>query len=120
MALVVLALWGLAVMHCKLEVLPGFGFLKSCCFADSASSSPKNCEDDGCGAVEDGGYRAEEQNATAPQPPLILTLVSPELEEPILELAGACFSDSQSPELSRFWQFSYRAALPPRAPSLIS
>jgi hypothetical protein len=120
MALVVLALWGLAVMHCKLEVLPGFGFLKSCCFADSASSSPKNCESDGCGAVEDGGYRAEEQNATAPQPLLILALVSPELEKPILELAGACFSDSQSPKLSQFWQFSYRAALPPRAPSLVS
>jgi hypothetical protein len=121
MALVVLVLWGLAVMHCKLEALPGFGFLKSCCFADSAPSSPKNCESDGCGAVEDGGYRAEEQNAAAPQPLLFLVLNSRVMEEPSPETLVVRFSESHAPpELSQFWQFSYRAALPPRAPSLDS
>lgn len=120
-ALTVLALWGLAAMHCKLEVLPGLDFLKSCCFADSSASSPKPCESDGCGAVEDGSYRAEEQNAAAPQPLLILALISPMIEAPLPEIPGICFSESQAPsELSRFWQFSYRAALPPRAPSFVS
>jgi len=121
-AVVVLALWGLAAMHCKLEVLPGLDFLKkSCCFADSAPSSPKNCESDGCGAVEYGSYRAEEQNAAAPQPLLILALISPVMEAPLPALPGVCFSESQAPpELHRIWQFSYRTALPPRAPSFAS
>jgi hypothetical protein len=120
-ALTVMALWGLAAMHCKLEVLPGLDFLKSCCFADSSPSSSKNCESDGCGAVEDGSYRAEEQNAAAPQPLLILALISPVIEAPLPEISGVCFSDCKAaPDLSRFWQFSYRAALPPRAPTFVS
>jgi len=120
-ALTVLALWGLAAMHCKLEALPGLGFLRSCCFVDSAPSSPRDCESDGCGDVEDGSYRAEEQKAAAPQPPLMLALMSPVLEAPLPDLPGVCFSVSQAPpELPRFWQFSDRAALPPRAPSLVA
>jgi hypothetical protein len=120
-ALTVLALWGLAAMHCKLEILPGLDFLKSCCFADSSPSSPKNCESDGCDAVEDGSYLAQEQIVAAPQPLLFPVWISPVMQAPLPELASACFSGFQTPpELARFWQFSYRAALPPRAPSFVS
>jgi hypothetical protein len=118
---VVLALWGLAAMHCKLEVLPGFDFLKSCCFVGSAPSSPKSCEGDGCCAVENGSYLAEEQSAAAPQPLLIPALLPAVIEAPLLEFSGICFSESKAPpELSRFWQFSYRAARLARAPSLVT
>ena len=118
-ALIVLGLWGLAAMHCKLETVPGFDFLKTCCFADSAPSSPKNCESDGCGAVEDGSYRAEEQTASAPQPLLILALLSSVIEAPMPELQAHAFVVPQSPpELPNHWQFFHRTALPPRAPSL--
>jgi len=120
-ALTVLALWGLAAMHCKLEAVPGFGFLKSCCFVDSAPSSAGDCESDGCGAVEDGGYRAEEQTASAPQPVLILALFSPVIEARLPELQAPPSAASESPpELTKIWQFSHRTALPPRAPSIVS
>lgn len=120
-ALIVLALWGLAAMHCKLEGVPGFDFLKSCCFVDSAPSSAKDCESDGCGAVEDGGYRAEEQTASAPQPLLILALLSSVVEAPMPELQTHSFVvPKYPPELPKVWQFSHRTALPPRAPSIAS
>ena len=120
-ALAVLGVWVLAAMHCRLEAVPGFGFLKSCCFVDSAPSSAGDCESDGCGAVEDGGYRAEEQTASAPQPVLILALFSPVIEARLPELQAPPSAASESPpELTKIWQFSHRTALPPRAPSIVS
>lgn len=117
-ALTTLALWGLSAMHCKLEALPGMEFLKICCFVDSVPSSPKDCESDGCGEVEDGVYRIEEQTASAPQPLLILALLSLAIEAPMPELQVCSFVASRPPpELPRTWQFSYRTALPARAPS---
>ena len=120
-ALTVLALWSLAAMHCKLEVLPGLDFLKSCCFADSAASSPHGCESDGCGPVEDGSYRAEEETASAPQPLLVLAGLSAVIGAPLAEARARCLVASHPPpDLSPPWQFSFRAALPVRAPSSIS
>jgi hypothetical protein len=120
-AVIVLALWGLAAMHCKLEALPGLDFLRSCCFAESAPSVPEDCESDGCGAVEDGDYRAEERTDFAPQPLFILGLPSSGIEAPMSDLDVCCFVASESPpELPKAWQFSHRTALAPRAPSLAS
>lgn len=120
-AVMVLALWGLAAMHCKLEVLPGLDFLQSCCFVDSAPCSARDCESDGCRDVEDGSYRAEERKAAAPQPLPLPALVSPLVEAPLPELQTHSFAASESPpELPRLWQFSHRTALPPRAPSIAS
>ena len=120
-AMLTLALWGLAAMHCTLEGVPGFGFLKSCCFVDSAPAAPQDCEDDGCGEVEDGQYRSEEQTVSAPVPLLVLSFLLPVWEatapparpQPVLP-------SGSPPELPRAWQFSYRTALPPRAPSLVA
>ncbi len=117
----VLALWGLATMHCRLEAVPGMEFLKSCCFTDSSSHGPTDCESDGCSAVEDGKYRAEEQNASAPHPVLVATLLSTAIEALLPELEAHPFTAAKPPpELPRSWQFSFRTALPPRAPSLIA
>jgi len=116
-----LALWGLASMHCTLEGVHGLDFLKSCCFVDSAPSAPQDCEGDGCGEVEDGQYRPEEQTASAPQPLIVLALLSSVFEVPLPELQAALFVASESPpELPRVWQFSHRTALPPRAPSFVA
>jgi hypothetical protein len=120
-ALTVLAFWSLAAMHCKLEAVPGFDFLKTCCFVDSVPASPIDCETDGCGAVEDGNYRSEEQTASAPQPLLILALLSSLVGAPMPELQAHSFVVPQvPPEFSKVWQFSHRTALPPRAPSIAS
>jgi len=120
-AMLTLALYGLAALHCTLEGVPGFDFLKSCCFADSTPAVPPDCGDDGCGPVEDGSYRVEEQTTSAPQPPLILILQIPAFDALFSELeAVVSIAPESPPELPKFWQFSYRTALPPRAPSSLA
>jgi hypothetical protein len=119
-AVLALVLYGLASMHCILEGVPGFDFLKTCCFVDSGAANSKDCESDEC-VVESGNYRAEEQTASAPQPLLLLALFSLAIEAPMPEPQVASLVASESPpELSKVWQFSHRTALPPRAPSLAS
>jgi hypothetical protein len=118
-ALTVLALWGLAAMHCQLEAVPGLEFFKSCCLVESAASSPNDCESEGCCEVEDSSYRPEEQAAAVPQPFLVSALLSPVIEVPLPELqADSVIASPSPPELPKVWQFSQRTALPPRAPSL--
>ncbi len=120
-ALIVLALWGLAVVHCKLEVLPGLDFLKISCVAGLSQSSLKHCEGDGCGAVEDGGCEVEDETVSAPQPLLNFALLTSLIEAPLPELQTCRFVASHTPpDILRIWQFSYRTALPARAPSLVS
>ena len=115
-----LVLYGLASMHCVLESVPGFDFLKTCCFVDTGASSPKNCESDQC-VVENGDYRAEEQSVSAAQPLLLLALLSPAIEVSLPESHVASLVASESPpELPKVWQFSHRTALPARAPSIVS
>ena len=118
-ALSVLVLWGLAAMHCRLEAVPGFGFLKSCCFLDSASASQEDCKSDACGEVEDGVYRVEERKAVAPQPLLLLALAPLVVATPVPEPQAHLLVDSPPwTERPNAWQFSQRAALSPRAPSI--
>lgn len=119
-AMLALVLYGLASMHCILEGVPGFDFLKTCCFVDSGAANSKDCESDEC-VVESGDYRAEEQTVSAPQPLLLLALLSSVIEAPLPEPQVASLAASESPpELSRVWQFSHRTALPVRAPSVAS
>jgi len=120
-AMLTLALWGPASMHCTLEALPGLDFLKTCCFADAAPSAHNGCESDGCGAVEDGGYRAEDQPVSAPLPLLVLAALTSAPAATRLEFQARFVVGSLAPpELPQAWQFSYRTALPPRAPSLVA
>lgn len=115
-----LVLYGLASMHCILEGVPGLDFLKTCCFVDSAPSAPQDCESDEC-VVENANYRVEEQSVAAPQPLLLLALLSSAIEAPLPEPQVASLVASESPpELQKVWQFSHRTALPVRAPSLAS
>jgi hypothetical protein len=117
-AMLTLVVYGVASMHCVLEGVPGLGFLQTCCFVDSAPSAPQDCESDGCSPVEGGKYRPEEQTASAPQPRLVLALLSAVIEARLPELQSPSFLASESPpELPRVWQFSQRTALPPRPPS---
>ena len=96
-AMLTLAVWGLAAMHCQLEGVPGLDFLKCCCFVEAASSPPQDCQNSSCGEVEKGNYRAEEQNLSAPQPLLLLALLSSVIEVPLPEPQVASLVASESP-----------------------
>ncbi len=116
-----LALWGMAMTHCDLEHLPAFEFLACCTHPDTAPHQDQDCEQDGCAAVESGLYKIDEQPVLLPTPVFVLSLFLPLLDEvaPASVPSGGAL-DSAPPELLRIWQFSFRTALPPRAPSFVS
>jgi hypothetical protein len=112
-------LWLPITMHCKLELVPGMDLLKTCCFVDSATSLPPDCDNDGCSAVEDGNYRTEQQTASAPQP-LLQVACLPAVIAALMPAEERCNSPLlfPRPDIPNAWQFTLRAALPPRAPSI--
>jgi hypothetical protein len=70
--------------------------------------------------VEDGKYRAEEQTTRAPQPPLVLAGGTRTGEDALPELRSCALpAVGPPPDLPKGWQFRFRAALLPRAPSFI-
>ncbi len=122
LTLLLVALWPLVTSHCSLEHMPGLEFL-AC--ADEAAAAPhqeNDCETDSCASVESGFYKTEDGRQVVPTPPLA---ASPFLTAGLLEAAqpataGCIVFDSAPPELPKVWQFSHRAAAPPRAPSFVS
>jgi hypothetical protein len=124
-AVAIATLWVAAGSHCRLEILPGFEFL-SCCQHSAVEKNPthheKDCEHDGCAAIELGFYK-QATPQPAPLKPLLL-FVAWLMPLPHNGQAGdsACLvpASSSPPDLPRIWQFSQRTALPPRAPSIVS
>jgi hypothetical protein len=118
MAVVALALWGLATMHCDLEHVPGLKFLAWCHSPDAAA---KQTSDDGCCVVESALYKVEQHEVVVPMPVLALSLLLPAWEmTSALSEPQPVRLDFSPAELPRLWQFFYRTALPPRAPSSIA
>lgn len=122
--LMLAAFWLLAVNHCKLEEIPWLSFL-TCCDHEESSKGPHHdddCETDGCATVEEGLYKSEDSTPLLPAPLFVAALISPlpSLEEFNPSPGRSYLLTAASPELSRTWHFSFRAAAPPRAPSLIS
>jgi len=116
-----LGLWLAATNHCRLEQIPGLGFL-SCC-EEGGNSQDNDCQTDGCASLEDGLYKTENSQVHVVTPVFVL------LEFPVLQgnhvvrgdESGRCVRvNFAPPEFAKTWQFSSRAAAPPRAPSLAS
>ena len=119
-ALVVL--WVPMTMHCSLESsLPGMEFLACCPDEEGAPHQDSDCEDDACAVVESGSYKTENNRVAVPTPTLVPALFLtplPSLDAiPAVDLVAF---DASPPELRTTWQFSFRAALRPRAPSFVS
>jgi hypothetical protein len=118
-------LWVAASFHCRLEVLTGFAFL-SCCQHSESEQSPahheKECDDDGCAAVERGFYKSETPQDAPVMPLLALDAWLSPLPDEWQSSAFDFFvsSSSSPPEFSKAWQFFQRTAMPPRAPSFVS
>jgi hypothetical protein len=121
LVIAVLVLFGLASVHCRLEVLPGFSFLQGCCSEQGTRSAPSDCGSDEC-SIEQGGYRLEESAPICPLPvlgPAVGTLAWAQVPEPLTP-ALARIESVAPPELFTSWRFSRRVALSPRAPSFLS
>jgi hypothetical protein len=121
-ALVLLLVWGAATWHCALEQVPGLEFLRCCQHPGKAPHQDNDCTEDACATVETGFYQLEENPMLSPALSLLSTLAAQEWKieacaYPVLESAPV---SSVPPELARLWLFYCRAALPPRAPCLVT
>ncbi len=119
LAVLVVALYGLAMVHCDLEQVPGLEFLSSCHTQEGNTNQEQDCGTDQCSIVETGLYKVEEHASVVPAPLWVLSLVLPPWEATPPAATPRLMSLSDiPPEFPRIWQFSHRAALLPRAPSL--
>lgn len=121
----ILAFWALMTNHCRLELISGLEFLACSPQSEPTPHQPSDCGDENntCATVESGLYKAEDSQIVAAKAPVMAVAFAcailfdiTALESPTRPIAP----ESSPPELVRAWQFSFRAALPPRAPSLLS
>ncbi len=119
-AVVLLALWVPITSHCLLERVSGLPFLA--CASDDATKG--NCDDDadGCQTVESASYRTEDSQPVVADFTFAIALLAPAVSfasPPLKDSAVALFAEPPS-DLPSAWQFTFRTALPPRAPSFAS
>lgn len=117
-AILLLALWLPATLHCSLE---NVGLFPQTCADDCAGE--RNHAPDGCGTVEDGSYRPAGNTLQVTTPDLYACLG--DLYLPPLQTAPECASAiergeslGESRNWISSWQFVRRLAPPSRAPSL--
>ena len=118
------AFWVLVTNHCRLENIPGFAFLACETPVDASPHQPSDCGDeDACADVESGLYKSEDNYVAGKRVELASApfafALNPHIPSP--ELATKHIPPESVPqELAHTWQFSFRTALSPRAPSVIS
>jgi hypothetical protein len=119
-AVVLLALWLPATRCCTLEGAGVSGFA-DCCIDEGTDSQPEQpCDGDTCCQLEKGIYKLEQVSIgiSAPEISVPGDLVNALMADHDVSIASA--PSSSPPDLPVSWQFSYRAALPARAPSIAS
>lgn len=116
--------WSMITSHCGLESIPGLSFLACKSEAATSSHQPSDCGDsDNCDTVESGHYKTQDSHLALGKAPLLTKAPILAVLLNLETIAPAIISARQElapPELSPSWQFQFRTALPPRAPSILS
>lgn len=113
--------WVPLTAHCEIEILTGLEVLSCSSMEASAPPSDSHCGGNTCCEWESGQYRLPQGQPTVAAPllavlPQVLAVVTK--EAPVAEVD--CPQADTPPESQKPWQFSLRAALPVRAPSMAS
>jgi hypothetical protein len=114
-------LWLPASAHCQMKTITGLEFLE-CAVQAQTPDGCTDCDDCGCCAVEKSQYKSNQARITIPSPdllPLLPTALADITDRLCDEASAADFAGAQ-PELPQCWQFVFRTASPPRAPSFVS
>lgn len=114
-------LWAPMASHCLLESSLSLTSLSCCGHQDVAGPHENDCHSDACDTVESAQYKTAQQRLTVPLPKLQLHFETAPLASATFEPVVGLFPEHPSapPNLSSAWRFTCRAALPPRAPSLV-
>ena len=123
-AVVVMAVWLFATQHCGLEAAGLFADHDEAVEGSSCCSTSGGCENDGCATVEEGDYRPDQSALVISAPVLsvdaflvLSDLMS--LQRLQAEIPLPCDAFERPRDWVTTWQFVQRAALSPRAPSLV-
>jgi hypothetical protein len=120
-ALLLAVFWMPLTSHCNLEQLPGLQFLACGDQSDQTPHTNTGCGESACASVESGLYKTEERPNTLPASALLPVFGVAAAMDTLPQMAQLRANlEFAPPELSRGWQFHFRTALPPRAPSLAS
>ena len=126
LAILLATLWLPVSSHCLvLEVSSSLESLSCCTHTEAQEATPHpedDCATDACSIVEGAKYKHTLQRVTIPALDLHLLFELPPLREPALPLCASRPHqlDDFLAQLPGSWQFSFRTAAPPRAPSLVS
>jgi len=124
LALLLLGTWFPCTVHCSLEMMASAGPLPCCDNAKVGSNSsqppasPDHCV---CSWMKSGGYAFSKcaPLVSSPDDVLLVFTLSPLSEDSLTDLTLPKLIYSP-PKFTTSWQFSFRTALPPRAPSVAS
>jgi hypothetical protein len=119
-ALCVLAVWSACMVRCELEAT--LHAAASCCDeGEKPSPAPVQANHCICTFVQSGGIIYEKSDVSIPAQTAAVFVLTAAFEandfQPKPAFAGLTHSP---PDHLNCWQFSFRTALPPRAPSFIS
>jgi hypothetical protein len=120
MALALLAVWPLAMNHCKLESVPGFAFLQ--CAVTTADAHYPATDCDNCCAAEKSQCRVDKLLLNVPPPnflPVFIAVAMSSLDALPAEVSAGILTTAPPPLFSAR-HFVSRTALPVRAPSFAS
>ena len=121
MVLSVLGLWLGGTNHCKLEDIPGLEFLVCNPHGETEPHQDNDCDEDSCAQVENATYKTEKAQIAVRAPMVLLpAILLPAPQDAELSFRSFERVPPLTPELPVSWQFSYRTAAPPRAPSFLS
>ena len=121
-AAVYLVLWLPLTSHCLLEGAGLMPDILRCSDTCAPNGKDQGCEADACCSLESAAYKVDCERPAVITPVLgsLLPVLFHSVEPPAAPQNSLGFLTIASPELPVTWQFSYRTALPPRAPSLVS
>jgi len=119
-----LAVWAGCALHCALESITSSPSL-DCCNEEAERSSDSNPDSPGqcvCSTIQSALYSTQQSGFSVPLPIVGVFLfdlpVRDEAES--LSLPGLFRASASPPDNQCRWQFVVRAAMPVRAPSLLS
>lgn len=121
LAILLATVWLPVTAHCLLlETASHFEFL-ACCSHESPTSDHENeCDTDACSVVENAQYKSTFQRLLVPPPSTLIAFERPAPLDTTEAPGVATGQPTSPPDLPARWQFTFRTALSPRAPSLVS
>jgi hypothetical protein len=121
LALWLAAIWLPLTMHCQLAGFQNRGESSICCEDHCGCSGGGDCHSDACKIIESGNYFLKKVLLAVPGAPFfwIESLEPMACRRLVMPLAILTEATGAPPGWPRVWQFVFRAAPAPRAPSAV-